>query len=144
FDGSYYGGCTHEIREMFVSGFGQYAHGNQPIQHMIYLYTLAGRRDRAAYWTRRVMDELYAARPDGYCGDEDNGQTSAWFVWSAMGMYPVCPVSGEYVLAAPLFDKITVSRPGSAAVELRRYAAESGRSSSPVVKREEIFAPVSF
>ena len=139
FDGSYYGGCTHEIREMFVSGFGQYAHGNQPIQHMIYLYTLAGRRDRAAYWTRRVMDELYADRPDGYGGDEDNGQTSAWFVWSAMGMYPVCPVSGEYVLGAPLFDKITVSRPGAKSVEITRDSIGGKAHDSPTVKRTEIF-----
>jgi predicted alpha-1,2-mannosidase len=139
FDGSYYGGCTHEIREMFVSGFGQYAHGNQPIQHMIYLYTLAGRRDRAAYWTRRVMDELYADRPDGYGGDEDNGQTSAWFVWSAMGMYPVCPVSGEYVLGAPLFDKITVSRPGAKSVEITRDSIGGKSHDSPTVKRAEIF-----
>ena len=112
FDGSFWkGGCTHEIREMHVAGFGQYAHGNQPIQHMIYLYDYVGAPAKTRYWTRQVMDRLYAARPDGYCGDEDNGQTSAWFVWSAMGMYPVCPASGEFALGMPLFDKINVSFP---------------------------------
>ena len=112
FDGSFFGGCTHEIREMQIAGFGQYAHGNQPVQHMIYLYNYAGAPEKTRRRVREVMDRLYADRPDGYCGDEDNGQTSAWFVWSAMGMYPVCPASGEVALGCPLFDKLTVSLPG--------------------------------
>jgi predicted alpha-1,2-mannosidase len=109
FDASYYGEVIHEIREMQIAGMGQYAHGNQPIQHMIYLYDYAGEPWKAQYWARETMNKLYKATPDGYCGDEDNGQTSAWYVFSAMGFYPVCPASGQYVLAAPLFKKLTIS-----------------------------------
>jgi predicted alpha-1,2-mannosidase len=109
FDDSYYHGVIHEIREMQIAGMGQYAHGNQPIQHMIYLYNYGGEPWKAQYWARETMNKLYKATPDGYCGDEDNGQTSAWYVFSAMGFYPVCPASGQYVLGAPLFKKLTVS-----------------------------------
>ena len=103
FDDSYYGGVIHEIREMQIMNMGNYAHGNQPIQHMIYLYNYAGQPWKAQYWLREVMNRLYFATPDGYCGDEDNGQTSAWYVFTALGFYPVCPGSGEYVMGAPYF-----------------------------------------
>lgn len=109
FDDSYYGEVIHEIREMQIAGMGQYAHGNQPIQHMIYLYDYAGEPWKAQYWARETMNKMYKATPDGYCGDEDNGQTSAWYVFSAIGFYPVCPASGQYVLGAPLFNKITLT-----------------------------------
>jgi predicted alpha-1,2-mannosidase len=99
---------THEIREMQIMNMGNYAHGNQPIQHMIYLYNYAGAPWKAQKWLRTVMDKLYAPTPDGYCGDEDNGQTSAWYVFSAMGFYPVCPGASEYVIGSPLFDKVTL------------------------------------
>ena len=98
----------HEEREMEVMNMGNYAHGNQPIQHMIYLYNYAGEPWKAQYWLREVMDRLYSATPDGYCGDEDNGQTSAWYVFSAMGFYPVCPGSGQYVIGTPYFKKLTL------------------------------------
>ena len=126
-----YGGKTiHEMREMQVANFGQYAHGNQPIQHMIYLYDWTDEPHKTQYWVREAMDRLYKPAPDGYCGDEDNGQTSAWFVWSALGMYPVCPASGEYALGAPLFERATVSLPGERTLAVsapgvsakRRYA----------------------
>ena len=103
FDESYYNAVIHEIREMQIMNMGNYAHGNQPIQHMIYLYNYSGQPWKAQYRLREVMDRMYNANPDGYCGDEDNGQTSAWYVFSALGFYPVCPGSGEYVLGAPLF-----------------------------------------
>jgi predicted alpha-1,2-mannosidase len=109
FDDSYYGGVIHEIREMQIANMGQYAHGNQPIQHMIYLYNYAGEPWKTQYWVREAMNRLYKATPDGYCGDEDNGQTSAWYVFSAMGFYPVCPATDQYVLGAPLFKKVTIS-----------------------------------
>ncbi len=109
FDDSYYGTVIHEIREMQIADMGQYAHGNQPIQHMIYLYGYAGEPWKTQYWARETMNRMYRATPDGYCGDEDNGQTSAWYVFSAIGFYPVCPVSTQYVLGAPLFKKITVN-----------------------------------
>ena len=108
FDDSYYGQVIHEIREMTVMNMGNYAHGNQPIQHMIYLYNYAGQPWKAQYWLRQVMDRMYTAGPDGYCGDEDNGQTSAWYVFSALGFYPVCPGTDEYVLGSPLFRKATL------------------------------------
>lgn len=109
FDASYYGAVIHEIREMQIAGMGQYAHGNQPIQHMIYLYNYAGQPWKTQYWVREAMRKLYKATPDGYCGDEDNGQTSAWYVFSAMGFYPVTPASDQYVLGTPLFKKMTVT-----------------------------------
>jgi predicted alpha-1,2-mannosidase len=109
FDESYYGKVIHEIREMQIMNMGQYAHGNQPIQHMIYLYNYAGQPWKTQYWTREVMNRLYKPEPDGYCGDEDNGQTSAWYIFSAMGFYPVCPATDEYVLGAPLFKKVTLN-----------------------------------
>ena len=108
FDDSYYGGVIHEIREMQIMNMGNYAHGNQPVQHMIYLYGYSGQPWKTQYWIREVMDKLYNAHPDGYCGDEDNGQTSAWYVFSAMGFYPVCPGSNQYVLGVPYFDKLTL------------------------------------
>ncbi len=106
FDDSYYGGVIHEIREMQIAGMGQYAHGNQPIQHMLYLYNYAGEPWKTQYWVRQTMNKLYQATPDGYCGDEDNGQTSAWYVFSALGFYSVCPGTDQYVLGAPLFKKM--------------------------------------
>jgi len=108
FDDSYYGFPIHEIREMQIAGMGQYAHGNQPIQHMIYLYNHIGRPWKAQYWLRETMKRMYTPGPDGYCGDEDNGQTSAWHVFSALGFYPVTPAVDEYVLGAPLFRKATL------------------------------------
>lgn len=108
FDESYYGQVIHEIREMTVMNMGNYAHGNQPIQHMIYLYNYAGQPWKAQSWIRQVLERMYAPTPDGYCGDEDNGQTSAWYVFSALGFYPVCPGTDQYVLGAPLFKKTTL------------------------------------
>jgi len=109
FDDSAYGGVIHEIREMQIADMGQYAHGNQPIQHMIYLYNYGGAPYKTQYWARETMNRMYKATPDGYCGDEDNGQTSAWYVFSAMGFYPVTPATDQYVLGAPLFKKITLT-----------------------------------
>ncbi len=108
FDDSYYGSTIHEIREMQIAGMGQYAHGNQPIQHMAYLYNYAGQPWKTQYWVREIMNRMYKPTPDGYCGDEDNGQTSAWYVFSALGFYPVCPATDQYVLGAPLFNKATI------------------------------------
>ncbi|WP_028296705.1 GH92 family glycosyl hydrolase [Olivibacter sitiensis] len=102
-------GPIHEMTEMQVAGMGQYAHGNQPIQHMIYLYNHAGAPWKTQYWVRESMNRLYNAQPDGYCGDEDNGQTSAWYVFSALGFYPVTPGTDQYVLGAPLFKKAVLS-----------------------------------
>ncbi len=119
FDDSYYGKVIHEIREMQIEDFGQYAHGNQPIQHMIYLYDWAGEPWKAQYRVRQVMERLYRPRPDGYCGDEDNGQTSAWYVFSALGFYPVCPVMGEYAIGSPLFRNMKITLPDGKTLQLK-------------------------
>jgi predicted alpha-1,2-mannosidase len=109
FDASYYGFTIHEIREMQIVNMGNYAHGNQPIQHMIYLYNYANQSYKAQEKVRKVLTELYSATPDGYCGDEDNGQTSAWYVFSSLGFYPVTPGVDEYVIGSPLFKKATIN-----------------------------------
>jgi len=108
FDASYYGQVIHEIREMQIVNMGNYAHGNQPIQHMIYLYNYAGVPWKTQYWVRETMNRMYSPTPDGYCGDEDNGQTSAWYIFSALGFYDVCPGTDQYVIGAPLFNKMTL------------------------------------
>ena len=108
FDNSYYGFTIHEIREMQIVNMGNYAHGNQPIQHMLYLYNYAGQPWKTQSRVREVLTKLYTPNPDGYCGDEDNGQTSAWYVFSSLGFYPVCPGTDQYVIGSPLFNKITM------------------------------------
>ena len=118
FDDGYYRGVIHEIREMEIMNMGNYAHGNQPIQHMIYLYNYAGEPWKAQYWLREVMTRLYFPTPDGYCGDEDNGQTSAWYVFTALGFYPVCPGSNQYVLGAPYFPKATITLENGKKIEI--------------------------
>ena len=112
YDDSYYGFPIHEIIEMTVMGMGNYAHGNQPIQHMLYLYDWSGQPWKTQARVREVMEKFYTPWADGYCGDEDNGQTSAWYVFSALGFYPVCPGSGQYALGTPLFKKAVVHLPG--------------------------------
>lgn len=119
FDDSYYGFVIHEIREMQIMNMGNYAHGNQPIQHMIYLYDWCGQPWKAQMRVREVMDKLYSATPDGYCGDEDNGQTSAWYVFSALGFYPVNPCSNEYAIGTPLFDHVVVTLPDGKKINIK-------------------------
>lgn len=113
YDDSYYGFTIHEIREMQIMDMGNYAHGNQPIQHLIYLYNYAGKPQKAQDKIREVMKKLYASTPDGYCGDEDNGQTSAWYVFSALGFYPVTPASDVYVLGNPIFEQVKLQLPNN-------------------------------
>jgi len=104
-----YGGRIHEMTEMEMANMGQYAHGNQPIQHMIYLYNYAGQPWKAQKWARTVMDRLYSWDENGYPGDEDQGQTSSWYVLSALGFYSVCPGTDEYVMGSPVFEKTTIT-----------------------------------
>lgn len=98
----------HEMTEMEMANLGQYAHGNQPIQHMIYLYNYAGAPWKAQKWARTVMDKLYNSTENGYPGDEDQGQTSSWYVLSAIGLYSVCPGTDQYVIGSPVFPKMTI------------------------------------
>jgi len=100
----------HEMTEMAAVDFGQYAHSNQPIHHVLYLYTAMGAPSKAQFWVRRVLNELYGSGPtDGFAGDEDNGEMSAWYVLSALGFYPMCPGHPTYALGAPLFEQATVN-----------------------------------
>jgi predicted alpha-1,2-mannosidase len=107
-----YGAPIHEMREMKLADMGQYAHGNQPMQHMIYLYNYVGEPWKAQYWARQVMQKLYNSSEDGYPGDEDQGQTSSWYVLSALGFYSVCPGTDEYVFGSPLFEEATIALEG--------------------------------
>jgi predicted alpha-1,2-mannosidase len=107
FDVGSYGQEIHEMSEMAARKFGQYAHSNQPVHHILYLFALAGKPERTRYWTKRVMEELYS--PDEFSGDEDTGAMAAWYLLSAAGFYPVCPGKPEYVLGAPLFEKMTLT-----------------------------------
>lgn len=92
-----------------ISGFiGQYAHGNEPSHHIAYLYNYIGEPYKTQFYVHKILTELYRDTPDGLCGNEDCGQMSAWYVFSAMGFYPVNPVEKKYQLGAPLFEKITI------------------------------------
>lgn len=104
-----YGTKIHEMLEMELAKMGQYAQGNQPIQHMIYLYSYAGQPWKTQYWIRQVMDRLYNSSENGYPGDEDQGGMSSWYVLSALGIYSVCPGTDEYVLGSPKFRKTTIT-----------------------------------
>ncbi|MEQ8809889.1 MAG: glycoside hydrolase family 92 protein, partial [Imperialibacter sp.] len=140
FDDSYYGFTIHEIREMQIMNMGQYAHGNQPIQHMTYLYNYTSEPWKAQYWIREVMNKLYTPAPDGYCGDEDNGQTSAWYVFSAMGFYPVCPGTDQYVLGTPLFKEVIISLENGKNIEI--LAPENNQANfyvNKVVYNESVY-----
>lgn len=104
-----YGTKIHEMLEMELAKMGQYAQGNQPIQHMIYLYSYAGQPWKTQYWIRQVMERLYNSSENGYPGDEDQGGMSSWYVLSALGIYSVCPGTDEYVLGSPKFRKTTIT-----------------------------------
>jgi predicted alpha-1,2-mannosidase len=131
FDCSYYGFPIHEIREMQIVNMGNYAHGNQPIQHMIYLYNYAGQPWKTQQYVRDVLTRLYQHTPDGYCGDEDNGQTSAWYVFSALGFYPVCPGTPDYVIGSPLFEKVKIALPNGKTLVIEA----PGAGSSPYIRK---------
>ena len=104
-----YGGMIHEMKEMQLAGMGQYAHGNQPIQHMIYLYSYAGQPWKTQYWSRQITSRLYNSTERGFPGDEDQGGMSSWYVLSALGIYSVCPGTDQYVLGSPVFGKATIT-----------------------------------
>jgi putative alpha-1,2-mannosidase len=97
------------MSEMAAVPFGQYAHSNQPVHHLLYIFSHAGRPDLTQFWARKVMQSLYT--PETFAGDEDTGSMSAWFVLSALGFYPVCPGKPEYTLGSPLFPRAVVHLP---------------------------------
>ena len=112
-----YGKEIHEMSEMAAVDFGQYAHSNQPVHHVLYLFAQAGRPDRTQYWVRKVLNELYS--PDNFAGDEDTGAMAAWYVLSSCGFYPFCPGKAEYVLGSPLFDGVTLTSERGKVIRVR-------------------------
>jgi predicted alpha-1,2-mannosidase len=119
-----YGKEIHEMSEMAAADFGQYAHSNQPIHHTLYMFTMAGRRDLTQHWVHRVLNELYSV--DNFCGDEDTGSMSAWYILSSMGFYSMCPSKPEWVLGAPLFDQIDIRYPDGRAIKVEAHSAKAG------------------
>ncbi|NIA29207.1 MAG: glycoside hydrolase family 92 protein [Actinobacteria bacterium] len=107
----HYGFEIHEMTEMVACKMGQYAHGNQPVHHALYLWDYAGQPWKTQKWVRHAVSTLYGPGPDGLCGDEDNGQMSAWYLFNALGFYPVCPGEPMYVIGSPLFTKATLHLP---------------------------------
>lgn len=103
-----YRNTIHEMTEMTALNMGQYAANNEPVNHLIYLYDYAGQPWKAQVLVRQAMTWLYHATPDGIPGDDDTGQMSAWYVFSALGFYPVCPGDPIYFIGSPLFDKATL------------------------------------
>jgi predicted alpha-1,2-mannosidase len=96
-----------------ISGLiGQYAHGNEPSHHISYLFSMAGAPEKTETMVRRIMSEMYTVGKDGLCGNEDCGQMSAWYVFSAMGFYPLNPADGKFILGSPALDEVTISLPG--------------------------------
>jgi predicted alpha-1,2-mannosidase len=118
FDAADYDLEIHEMTEMASANFGQYAHSNQPVHHVLYLFAAAGQPWKTQYWVRRVLEELYSPDPDGLPGDEDNGEMSAWYVLSALGLFPLCPGHPSYVLGSPLFPKVTLYLANGNALEI--------------------------
>jgi predicted alpha-1,2-mannosidase len=105
-----YGTEIHEMSEMAAVPFGQYAHSNQPVHHLLYIFAHVGRPDLTQFWVRKVLRDLYT--PETFAGDEDTGSMSAWFVLSALGLYPLCPGKPEYTLGSPLFARSTLHLSG--------------------------------
>lgn len=150
-DSLFYGSSALSGRDQAdVTGLiGQYAHGNEPSHHAAYLYTYIGKPYKTQKLIDRILNKLYSSKPDGLCGNEDCGQMSAWYVMSAMGFYPVCPGSGEYVTVKPMFKKVLVE--GMAPIEQTSWPAGKfwrqgeffDESDSMLDKTEEItVAPV--
>lgn len=106
----YHRGIIHLVREMQGIDMGQYAHGNEPVHQVAYLYDY-GEPWKTQYWVRDILNRLYAPQPDGYVGDEDTGQMSAWYVFSSLGFYPLAPVSNQYAFGAPLFPRTQIHLP---------------------------------
>jgi predicted alpha-1,2-mannosidase len=120
-----YGQIIHEMTEMAAFKMGQYAQGNEPIHHMLYLYNYAGQPWKAQQHLREVMDKMYNATENGYPGDEDEGQMSSWYVLSAAGFYSVCPGTDQYVIGSPAFKKMTITLENG-----KKFTIEANNNSS--------------
>ncbi len=114
-----YGREIHEMSEMAAVDFGQYAHSNQPSHHVLYMFTAAGRRDRTQHWVHRVLNELYT--PGNFCGDEDTGSMSAWYILSALGVFSLSPGSAQWSLGAPLFESAEAHLSGGRTLRIEAH-----------------------
>ncbi|RUS47498.1 GH92 family glycosyl hydrolase [Cohnella sp. AR92] len=121
----------HEMSEMAAIDFGQFAISNQPSFHIPYIYAALGAPHKTQYWVRRTLQELFSYRPDGLPGDEDNGSMGAWYVWGALGIYPLCPGVPEYVLGSPLLKKAVVTLENGQRLS---FLAENNKADRPYVK----------
>jgi predicted alpha-1,2-mannosidase len=116
---------NHENKPIDITGLiGEYAHGNEPSHHVAYLYSLVGQPHKTQEKVHQICNELYSNKPDGLCGNEDMGQMSAWYIFSALGFYPVNPANGEYVLGTPAFQRVTFKLPNGKILKI-----EANRSS---------------
>lgn len=127
-----YGTVIHEMQEMVACNMGQYAHGNEPVHHVLYLYAFAGAPWKAAPHIRKVVDTLYNPSPKGYCGDEDNGQMSAWYIFSTLGFYPVTPGTPQYIVGTPRFPRVEIDLANGSTLVIN---APNNNSSTPFVRR---------
>ena len=134
FDAADYDLEIHEMTEMASASFGQYAHSNQLVHHVLYLFTAAGQPWKTHYWVRKVLDELYSPDPNGLPGDEDNGEMSAWYILSALGIFPLCPGHPSYVFGSPLFAKATLHLVNGNTLEIEA----PGQSHAAVYVRETL------
>ena len=121
-----YGQEIHEMSEMAAVKFGQYAHSNQPVHHVLFVFAAAGRPDRTRFWVKKVMEELYS--PSTFAGDEDTGSMAAWYVLNAMGFYPLCPGKAEYTIGQSLFSKVTVQLPQGKTLHIENTTTQIARS----------------
>jgi predicted alpha-1,2-mannosidase len=119
-----YGAEIHEMSEMAAVDFGQYAHSNQPVHNLLYMFTAAGRRDRTQYWAHRVLKELYS--PDNFPGDEDTGSMSAWYILSSLGIFPLCPGKPEWTLGAPYFKGADIEFPDGRRIHIEAKGDRGG------------------
>jgi putative alpha-1,2-mannosidase len=117
-----YGAEIHEMSEMAAANFGQYAHSNQPVHNVLYLFTLAGRRDRTQHYAHRILKELYS--PDNFPGDEDTGSMSAWYTLSALGIFAACPGDSKWTLGAPFFSSITVAHADGSTLQIDAHNSD--------------------
>ena len=115
-----YGSEIHEMSEMAAVDFGQYAHNNQPVHNLLYLFTLIGMRDRTQHYAHRVLKELYS--PDNFAGDEDTGSMSAWYILSSLGLFAACPGDSRWTLGAPFFPRAVISWPEGKQLQIEAHS----------------------